>query len=137
MEVVHPLEPELRGIYGTIIHEGYEPTGMIVPTPQRTHSLHQRNVCIFAEREVDRSPTGTGTAGRVALLHAQGKLQPDEVLANSSILGTTFLGKIAKTSNVAGYPAVVPEVSGRASITGFCQWVIEEDDPVAKGFLLR
>ncbi|MEM6431183.1 MAG: proline racemase family protein [Deinococcota bacterium] len=137
LKVVHPLEPELCGIYGTIIHEAYDPSGMIVPTPRGTYDLHQRNVCVFAKREVDRSPTGTGTAGRVALLHAQGNLRPGEVLANSSILGTTFLGKVVETQNVEAYSAVVPEVSGRASITGFCQWVIEEDDPVADGFLLR
>ncbi len=137
VEVVHPLEPELRGIYGTIIHEAYEASGLKVPAPQGNYSLHQRNVCVFAEREVDRSPTGTGTAGRVALLHAQGRLQTGEVLANSSILGTTFLGKIAGTQRVAGYLTVIPEISGRASITGFCQWVVEKDDPVANGFLLR
>jgi len=125
-EVVHPLEPELRGIYGTIVdgkpqHEGSD----------------QANVCVFAEREVDRSPTGTGTAGRVAQLHARGRLAKGRTLVNESILGTRFTGKIVAETAVGELPAVVAEVSGRAHITGFCQWVVNPDDPVGEGFLLR
>jgi proline racemase len=124
VQVQHPLIPELNQLYGTIISQ------------QRT-SLHQVNVCIFADREVDRSPTGTGTAGRVAQLYAKGRLQAGDSLTNESIIGTTFTGKVLTETTVADIPAVIPEVSGSAFITGFNQWVIDPDDPVAGGFFLR
>ena len=124
--VVHPLEPELRGIYGTII-DG----------KPRSDGAHQANVCVFADREVDRSPTGTGTAGRVAQLYARGKLAKGELLRNESIIGTVFTGKVLEETQVADLPAVIPEVAGEAFITGFCQWVIDPDDPVGEGFFLR
>jgi proline racemase len=124
VQVQHPLIPELNQLYGTIIS-------------QQRKSLHQVNVCIFADREVDRSPTGTGTAGRVAQLYAKGRLQAGDSLTNESIIGTTFTGKVLTETTVADIPAVIPEVSGSAFITGFNQWVIDPDDPVAGGFFLR
>jgi proline racemase len=124
-KVQHPLEPELNQLYGTIIDGRPRFAGT------------QSNVCVFADREVDRSPTGTGTAGRVAQLYARGKLKRGEVLVNESIIGTTFTGKVLEETKVGDLDAVIPEVSGRAFITGFNQWVIEEDDPVAEGFFLR
>jgi proline racemase len=124
--VSHPLEPELRGIYGTIISG----------KPSNPEA-HQANVCIFADREVDRSPTGTGTAGRVAQLYARGKLTKGEILRNESIIGTVFTGKVLEETQVAELPAVIPEIAGEAFITGFCQWVVDPDDPVAEGFFLR
>jgi proline racemase len=125
-KVQHPLESELNQLYGTII-DG----------KPRHASSTQANVCIFADREVDRSPTGTGTAGRVAQLYARGKLKLGEVIINESIIGTTFTGKVLEETKVGSFDAVIPEVSGRAFITGFNQWVVEEDDPVAEGFFLR
>jgi trans-L-3-hydroxyproline dehydratase len=126
MEVVHPVERELAGIYGTIIHG-----------PPRASSSDQANVCIFADREVDRSPTGTGTAGRVAQLVARGELDLGEELVNESIVGTVFVGKALERTKVADLDAVVPEVSGRGYVMGFNQWVVDPDDPVADGFFLR
>jgi proline racemase len=123
--VQHPLEPELNQLYGTIIDGKPRFAGT------------QANVCIFADREVDRSPTGTGTAGRVAQLYARGKIKLGEVMINESIIGTTFTGKVLEETKVGDFDAVIPEVSGRAFITGFNQWVVEEDDPVAEGFFLR
>ncbi len=124
--VQHPLIPELNTLYGAII--GGE--------PQHEGST-QANVCVFADREVDRSPTGTGTAGRAAQLYARGKLSKDDVLVNESIIGTVFEGRVLEEVTVGEFAAVIPEVSGRAFITGFNQWVVDPDDPVAKGFFLR
>lgn len=124
VQVQHPLIPELNQLYGTIISQQRKP-------------LHQANVCIFADREVDRSPTGTGTAGRVAQLYAKGRLQAGDSLTNESVIGTTFTGKVLTETTVADIPAVIPEVSGSAFITGFNQWVIDPEDPVAGGFFLR
>lgn len=129
MEIVHPLEPELRGIYGTIINQPH--------TPPEGMAYAQRNVCVFADREVDRSPTGTGTAGRVAQLHARGQLALGNVLQNASIINTVFTATPLATTSVGSYPAVSVEVCGSAHITGFAQWVVDERDPVGEGFLLR
>ena len=125
-EIQHPLEPELNRLYGTIIHG-----------PPQHEGSTQANVCVFADREVDRSPTGTGTAGRVAQLYARGQLEDGEVLVNESIIGTTFTGRVVGHTKVGAFDAVIPEVSGRAAITGFNQWVVDPDDPVGAGFFLR
>ena len=126
VEIQHPLEPELNRLYGTII-DG---------PPQHGGST-QANVCVFADREVDRSPTGTGTAGRVAQLYARGQLGEGDVLVNESIIGTTFAGRVVGHTQVGEFDAVIPEVSGQAAIIGFNQWVVDPDDPVGAGFFLR
>ena len=125
-EIVHPIERELRGIYGTILTGPPE-------TPQGT----QRNVCVFADREVDRSPTGTGTAGRVAQLVARGHLDLGEAVVNESIVGSVFRGRALERTTVGPYEAVVPEVAGRAAIVGFGTWVVDPDDALGAGFFLR
>ena len=125
-EIVHPLEPELRGIYGTIL-----------AGPPATAAGTQRNVCVFADREVDRSPTGTGTAGRVAQLIARGRLAMGEAIVNESIVGSAFGGRAVERTTVGPYEAVVPEVTGRAAIVGFNTWVVDPDDELGAGFFLR
>jgi trans-L-3-hydroxyproline dehydratase len=124
--VVHPLEPDLRGIYGTII-----------AGPPIAPGADQSNVCIFADREVDRSPTGTGTAGRVAQLYARGRLAIGQTFVNESIIGTRFTGRVLEETTVGELPAVVPEVAGRGYIIGFSQWTVDPEDPVGEGFFLR
>ena len=130
-EVVHPLEPELRGIYGAMID------GEPFSSATNAAEVRQSNVCVFADRQVDRSPTGTGTAGRVAQLFAQGKLEMGQTLVNESIVGTAFQGRVLEETRVADFPAVIPEVSGRASITGYHTFVVDADDPLPNGFFLR
>lgn len=125
-ETVHPLEPELRHIYGTIL------TG-----PPRAPGATHRNVCVFADRQVDRSPTGTGTAGRVAQLVARGHLGLGAPIVNESIVGSTFGGRAVERTRVGPYEGVVPEVSGRAAIVGYGTHVVDADDPLGGGFLLR
>ncbi len=126
VSVQHPLVPELNALYGTII-DG---------PPRHAHN-HQANVCVFAEREVDRSPTGTGTAGRVAQLVARGRLKLGEELRNESIVGSVFTGRAVASTRVGDLEAVVPEVSGTAHIVGFNQWVVEPGDELGAGFLVR
>ena len=130
-EVVHPLEPELRSIYGAMID------GEPFSSATNAAEVRQSNVCVFADRQVDRSPTGTGTAGRVAQLFAQGKLEMGQTLVNESIVGTAFQGRVLEETRVADFPAVIPEVSGRASITGYHTFVVDADDPLPNGFFLR
>jgi proline racemase len=125
-EIVHPLEPELRDIYGVIFwqDEGEEP-------------LTQRNVAVFADGEVDRSPCGSGTSARLALLHAEGRLATNAVLRHRSIVGTEFTARVVGATEVAGTPAVITEVEGSAYRTGRATFELDPDDPLGEGFLLR
>jgi proline racemase len=118
-EVVHPLEPELRDIYGTIFCEG------------------RRNVTVFADGEVDRSPCGSGTSARLALLDKDGSLPRGETFVHESVIGTTFEARVTGKTQVGDFPAVVTEVEGSAHLTGFHQFVLEPSDPLGTGFLLR
>jgi proline racemase/trans-L-3-hydroxyproline dehydratase len=125
-EITHPEEPELRDVYGVIFfaEEGESP-------------LSQRNVTIFADGEVDRSPCGSGTSARLALLHAQGRLGVGEPLRHVGIVGTEFEGRIVEDTEAAGRPAVVTEVAGSAHLTGRHEFVLDPGDPLGTGFLLR
>jgi proline racemase len=126
-DVVHPLEPELRDIYGVIFwqHESDGPP------------LTQRNVTVFADGEVDRSPCGSGTSARLALLAAEGRLGVGDELLHRSIVGSEFLARIVAETEVAGIPAVVTEVEGSAHLTGRHEFVLEPEDELGLGFLLR
>jgi proline racemase len=126
-EFVHPLEPELRDVYGVIFWQAEE-----VGPP-----LVQRNVTVFADGEVDRSPCGSGTSARLALLEATGELARGEELINRSIIGTEFLARVVGDAEVGGMPAVVTEVEGSAHYTGRHEFSLEPADPVGEGFLLR
>ena len=125
-EIVHPEEPELRDVYGVIFFadEGERP-------------LAQRNVTVFADGEVDRSPCGSGTSARLALLHQQGRLGVGDALLHRGIVGTEFEGRIVEETEVAGRAAVVTEVSGSAFLTGRHEFVLDPADPLGTGFLLR
>jgi proline racemase len=125
-DVVHPLEPELRDIYGVIFwqEEGESP-------------LTQRNVTVFADGEVDRSPCGSGTSARLALLDASGVLSRGAELRHRSIVGTEFRARVVGEMSVAGIPAVVTEVEGSAYRTGRHVFELDPDDPLGTGFLLR
>ncbi|NGQ97437.1 proline racemase family protein [Brevibacillus sp. SYP-B805] len=125
MEVRHPLEPELHGIYGVIFSD----------TPQKASS-HLRNVTIFADRQIDRSPCGTGTAARVAALYRRGLLDVGEPFVHEGITGSQFVGRVTGTTRVGAYDAVIPSIEGRAFLTGLHQFVVDPTDPLADGFLL-
>jgi proline racemase len=126
-EFVHPLEPELRGIYGVIFFEWIE----------KGPPLRQRNVTVFADGEVDRSPCGSGTSARLALLDADGELPRGEELAHESIVGTVFSARVVANAEVAGRPAVITEVEGSAHRTGEHEFMLDERDALGTGFLLR
>ena len=121
---VHPEEPELRDVYGVIFWEHVGPN-------------RQRNVTIFADGEVDRSPCGSGTSARLALLDARGELPRGETLVHESVIGTEFEGRVVGDAEVAGRPAVSTEIAGRASVTGRHEFVLDPDDVLGEGFLLR
>ena len=125
-EIAHPDEPELRGVYGVIFY-----------TDEGESPLTQRNVAVFADGEVDRSPCGSGTSARLALLHRQGRLGVGDRLRHRSIVGTEFEAWIVGKAEVAGRAAVVTDVSGSAHLTGRHEFVVDPDDPLGSGFLLR
>lgn len=124
--LAHPDIPEINHIYGTIIANA----------PRHPGST-QANCCVFADREVDRSPTGSGTGGRVAQLYLRGELAAGETLVNESIVGTIFKGRVLKETTVHDISAVIPEIEGEAHICGFANWIIDERDPLTYGFLVR
>lgn len=126
ISIAHPLEAGLNTLYGTIIDGAPNCAG-----------VDQSNVCIFADREVDRSPTGTGTSGRAAQLFARGKLGLNQPLVNGSIVGSSFSVRVTQTLQVGSFDAVITEVTGSAHIMGYNQWILEESDPFPTGFFLR
>lgn len=123
----HPLEADLGFLYGTIF------------TSAKTSSkdAHSRHVCVFADGEVDRSPTGTGVAGRIALLHAKGEAQLGERLKIESIVDGAMQVCALDNVDFYGKSAVLPEVSGRAFITGRHEFILDPMDPFQQGFMLR
>ena len=95
-----------------------------------------QNVVIFGQGQADRSPCGTGTSAKLAYLVAKGELKLNEQFVYESILGTKFYGRAIEETAVGEFKAVIPEITGSAYITGFADFVIDEDDPVKNGFLL-
>jgi trans-L-3-hydroxyproline dehydratase len=123
--IAHPLEPGLRGIYGTIF------TG-----PPSDHRADLRNVTIFADAEVDRSPCGTGTSAVMAVVDAMGLLGSDKPFVHESLIGTRFNGRVVSRTEVGEYPSIVPEIEGSAWITGEHTFLVDETDPLREGFRL-
>lgn len=127
--IAHPDAPDaadLSFLYGTIL------TG-----PARGPGADSRNVCVFAEGEVDRSPTGTGVSARVAIERARGRLGLGSAFTVESLIGTRFRGRALRDARVGPYAAVVPEVAGSAWLAGRSELWVAPDDPLAAGFVLR
>ena len=124
-KIVHPFAEDMGFLYGTIF------------TGKAHGNADSRNVCIFAEGEVDRSPTGTGVSARAALHYAKGELELGKEMIIESIIGTTFSVKVVKVTNFSTYDAVIPEVTGMAYITGKNELLIDPDDSLKNGFVMR
>jgi proline racemase len=118
-KIVHPLQPELEGIYGVMFTAG------------------NRNVTVFADGEVDRSPCGSGTSARLALLDQRGELARGATLMHESVIGGRFASRVVGEARVGDQPAVMTEIEGSAHLTGYHQFVLEADDPIGLGFLIR
>jgi trans-L-3-hydroxyproline dehydratase len=125
-EIKHPFEEDLSFLYGTIFTgKAFNPTN------------HSRNVCIFAEGEVDRSATGSGVSARAALHHAKNELKTEEKITIESILGTTMDVEVVETTEFGPHKAVIPEVTGTAFITGQNEFYFDPVDPLKNGFIFR
>ncbi|MFA0888083.1 MAG: proline racemase family protein [Synergistales bacterium] len=127
LNLVHPECPEINELYGTIV------TGR---TERTEKGWKSQEVCVFADGAVDRSPCGTGTSARMALLYGRGQMKPSEELDNGSIIGTRFRGTIDETVTVGGIKGIIPRIAGSAWITGFNQLVLDPTDPLSEGFLV-
>jgi proline racemase len=125
----HPTDDRLNGVYGTIL---FDELG------QNQHGdLHQRNVTIFANGAVDRSPCGSGSASRVAVLAARGALKPERYLVHDSIVGSRFACTVVGETTADGFDAVIPTVTGMAYRCGSSQFTVDPRDPLVPGFVLR
>ena len=123
--VVHPLAPAVRGVYGTIF------TGL-----PNSEEADLRNVAVFADAQVDRSPCGTGTAAVMAVIDAMGLLGRDKPFVHESIIGTQLSGFLIDRTTVGELPAIVSRIEGSAWITGEHEFVIDDNDPLRHGFRL-
>ena len=124
----HPTDPRLSGVYGTI---WFDELG------DSPGQVHQRNVTVFADGEVDRSPCGSGTCARLAVLAEDGRLPAGTTLRHDSIVGSTFTGAVLGTVDVDGRTAVLPQVTGMAYRTGEHLFSVDPHDPLVPGFVLR
>ena len=122
----HPDEPDLGFLYGTILTD--DETGASQPS---------RNICVFADRQVDRSPTGSGVTARVAMAYARGEIGMGDSACFESVTGAQFVGYPVAACAVGDHAAVTVAVSGRAHYSGTARFTFEPDDPLASGFLLR
>ncbi|WP_077368525.1 proline racemase [Anaerosalibacter sp. Marseille-P3206] len=125
VNILHPEKPHIKTIDLVEIYD--------LPS---TKGADLKNVVIFGMGQVDRSPCGTGTSAKLATLYAKGKIGIDEPFVYESITGTTFRGRVVKETKIGEYSGIVPEITGRAYITGFNQIVVDPDDPFKDGFLL-
>jgi trans-L-3-hydroxyproline dehydratase len=123
--VAHPLDPRLRGVYGTIF------TG-----PPNDSRADLRNVTVYADAAVDRSPCGTGTAAVMAVLDAMGLAADSRPFVHESVVGTRFTGRVAWRTRVGEYGAIVAEIEGSAWITGEHTFLVDDSDPLGRGFRL-
>lgn len=125
--LTHPDHADLGFLYGTILTDGKdafsdEPT---------------KNVCVFADAEVDRSPTGSGVTARLAAMHAKGQIEIGQVRQFESIVGSRFSGSVARAAKAGPHEAIVARVAGQAYYSGKAEFVIEPDDALGQGFLVR
>ena len=125
-DIRHPFEKDLGFLYG-IIFMG----------PAKDPCHHSRNVCVFAEGEVDRPPTGTGVSARAALHYDRRELEIGQTITIESILGTCFDVSIIETVPFGGFEAIIPEVTGSAFIVGENRFYFAPDDPLKNGFIFR
>jgi trans-L-3-hydroxyproline dehydratase len=125
-EINHPFEDDLGFLYGVIFTASAE-----------EKENHSRNVCIFADGEVDRSATGSGVSARAALHYAKGEIRKDEKITIESIIGSTMDVEVKDVLQYGPFDAVIPEVSGSAYFTGRNEFWFDPEDPLRNGIILR
>ncbi|WP_029620090.1 trans-3-hydroxy-L-proline dehydratase [Pseudorhizobium marinum] len=109
---------------------------LTLPVETKDGALHGRNTVVIQPAKLDRSPTGTGCSARMAILHARGQIAVGQRFVGHSIIGSTFDCSILSETSIAGRPAIVPQISGRAWITGTHQYMLDPADPWPDGYRL-
>ncbi|SEL11925.1 proline racemase [Colwellia chukchiensis] len=134
--VQHPFEADLSFLYGVIFVQENNAENTLTSA-----TIHSRNVCIFADGELDRSPTGSGVSGRIALHVAKNEIPLQQSIIIESILGSQFSVQATQSlrygNSKQSYDAVIAKVTGNAFISGKAQWLLDTRDPLKHGFLLR
>jgi proline racemase len=125
--LAHPDHDDLAFLYGSILTDGGDGSG----------GRPTKNVCVFADRQVDRSPTGSGVTARLAAMHAKGEVAVGETRTFESIVGSRFEGTVARLAKAGDTDAVTVRVSGRAFYSGRAEFIVEDDDPLGAGFIVR
>ena len=125
VDIVHPFEADLSFLYGCIFIG-----------PSKKAGIHSQNICIFADGEVDRCPTGSGVSGRIAIHIDKGECNVGEELTIESVIGSQFTVKAIHEEDFGPFRAYIPEVQGRAYIIGENTFLLEEGDPYTEGFLI-
>ncbi|MER9306880.1 proline racemase family protein [Mesorhizobium sp. M0293] len=123
----HPEHADLAFLYGTILTDGKDAFSSEVT----------KNVCVFAEAEVDRSPTGSGVTARLAAMHDRGEIAIGQTRMFESIAGSRFSGAVVRTATAGPHDAIIARVGGRAYYSGRAEFIVEPDDELGRGFLLR
>ena len=126
LKIDHPFEEDLSFLYGTIFIGGPVSDG-----------IDSRNICIFADGEVDRCPTGSGVSGRMPIHFFKKEIDFGEVMTIESITGSVFKGSVVRKEQYGPFEAVIPQVEGTAFITGQHEFLIDPNDPFKEGFFLR
>ena len=123
----HPDDPDLAFLYGTILTDGRD----------QCNGIPTANICVFADSQVDRSPTGSGVTARMAVQHCKGQIGTGQQRQFESVTGARFEARVVEETTVGDYAAVRVQVSGRSHYTGSCHFIHEPEDEVGTGFLLR
>ena len=126
-DILHPFEKDLSFLYGTIF----------IDNNKQKSGNDSKNVCIFAEGEVDRCPTGSGVSGRMAIHKARNEINFGEIMTIESITGAVFKGSVISEEDYGTFKAVIPQVEGTAYIIGVQTFLIDPKDPMKNGFILR
>lgn len=125
--LAHPDHDDLAFLYGTILTDGRDAFS----------DRPTKNICVFAEAEVDRSPTGSGVTARLAAMHARGQIETGRTRVFESIAASRFSGSVVRTAKAGPHDAIIARVGGRAFYCGRAEFSLESDDELGRGFLLR
>ena len=130
LQVEHPINPDIPGITQTAF------TGPLFreSDEQGNDVICSRNAVVVSPGRIDRSPCGTGTSARLAVLHARGDIEPGQLFRHESLIGSTFDARVEELTELGGFPAIVPSISGRCWITSFNQLVLDPSDPFPHGY---
>ena len=127
MMIQHPTKPDTKGLHFCTF----------LARPGQA-GFSYKNVHVFSDGKLDRSPGGTGTSAMMAMFEARGKLKMGRLIKSEGLLGSgQFEGRLVRETAIGSRRAVVPTVQGTASVIGYAKWILDQRDPVSNGFVIR